>query len=180
MMNSRVVSLVSSSERLLALRRASHRCNRFGRSKTSVRFISSSDLIVNLKTDRSHFENRPKKEDLVFGHTFTDHMLTIEWDTKSGWGKPKISPYQNLQISPAASSLHYGERTETSVIRFRHASQLDSIAFHLARKDSTRFFENHAYYISRVGMLRRDESVSFFGGRRFYQSFPSRQKHGSE
>jgi branched-chain amino acid aminotransferase len=64
---------------------------------------------VEKTTDKSRFENRPKKEDLVFGTTMADHMLMVEWDLENGWGAPKIVPYQNLSISPAASSLHYGE-----------------------------------------------------------------------
>jgi hypothetical protein len=40
--------------------------------------------------------------------TLSDHMLTIEWTKEAKWGKPKIVPYQDLKISPAASSLHYG------------------------------------------------------------------------
>lgn len=38
----------------------------------------------------------------------SDHMLTIEWTKEGNWGKPKIIPYQDLKISPAASCLHYG------------------------------------------------------------------------
>jgi branched-chain amino acid aminotransferase len=74
-----------------------------------MRAISSSLLTVEKVTDKSKFENRPKKEDLVFGTTMSDHMLTIEWNTTNGWEAPKIVPYQNLSISPAASSLHYGK-----------------------------------------------------------------------
>jgi hypothetical protein len=51
----------------------------------SARFISSSGLTIELKTDKSDFENQPKKEDLVFGTTLSDHMLTIEWDKQNGW-----------------------------------------------------------------------------------------------
>jgi hypothetical protein len=39
----------------------------------------------------------------------SDHMLTVEWTKEGGWAAPKIIPYQNLSISPAASCLHYGE-----------------------------------------------------------------------
>mmetsp|Transcript_43342 Transcript_43342/g.63612 ORF Transcript_43342/g.63612 Transcript_43342/m.63612 type:complete len:342 (+) Transcript_43342:318-1343(+) len=35
-------------------------------------------------------------------------MLTIEWDIRNKWSNPKIIPYGNLQISPAASVFHYG------------------------------------------------------------------------
>lgn len=29
---------------------------------------------------------------LVFGRTFTDHMLEIDWQAQDGWGTPKIIP----------------------------------------------------------------------------------------
>lgn len=72
------------------------------------RNISSSLLAIELNTNQSKFEERPVKENLVFGTTPTDHMLTIEWNKTNKWSAPKIIPYQDLKISPAASSLHYG------------------------------------------------------------------------
>jgi branched-chain amino acid aminotransferase len=75
----------------------------------SARAISSSHLTIEKKSDRSNWENRPKKEDLQFGTTLSDHMLKIEWNKENGWGTPRIVPYQDLQISPAASCLHYGK-----------------------------------------------------------------------
>ena len=47
-------------------------------------------------------------DQLVFGRTFTDHMLEIDWDVTTGWHSPRIIPYGNLSISPAATGLHYG------------------------------------------------------------------------
>ena len=57
----------------------------------------------------SHNELKPKPavKDLVFGQTFTDHMLEVQWTEKGGWEKPKISPFHNLVLHPAAKSLHY-------------------------------------------------------------------------
>jgi len=46
-------------------------------------------------------------KDLVFGRTFTDHMLTIEWSKTGGWEAPKITPYQNLSLDPATCVFHY-------------------------------------------------------------------------
>ena len=46
-------------------------------------------------------------QDLLFGHTFTDHMLTCEWSAEGGWGALQIQPYGNLSIPPSASVLHY-------------------------------------------------------------------------
>jgi branched-chain amino acid aminotransferase len=56
---------------------------------------------------RKTVPNLPDPSKLIFGHTFTDHMLTIKWNVKSGWGKPKIEPLKNLEIHPAAKVLHY-------------------------------------------------------------------------
>jgi branched-chain amino acid aminotransferase len=33
---------------------------------------------------------------LAFGLNDTDHMLTILWDAKKGWGKPEIKPLAPL------------------------------------------------------------------------------------
>lgn len=75
-------------------------------------------MTVELKKDKSQFENRPKKENLVFGTTLSDHMLMVPWEEETGWGPPRIVPYQNLQISPAASCLHYGEKFVVDGCRF--------------------------------------------------------------
>lgn len=34
-------------------------------------------------------------------------MLVIEWDAYRGWLSPKIGPYQNLSLDPAACVFHY-------------------------------------------------------------------------
>ncbi|KAH0844703.1 Branched-chain-amino-acid aminotransferase, mitochondrial [Fonsecaea pedrosoi] len=46
-------------------------------------------------------------KDLVFGRTFTDHMLSIEWTASQGWLPPRITPYQNLSLDPATCVFHY-------------------------------------------------------------------------
>eukprot|EP00501_MAST-03F_sp_TOSAG23-6_P000546 GSMAST32.ASY1.ANO1.567.1 assembled CDS len=51
---------------------------------------------------------RPKNETLQFGKVFTDHMLEVEWNAENGWHTPRIKPYGDMAISPAASALHYG------------------------------------------------------------------------
>ncbi|KAJ0425238.1 branched-chain amino acid aminotransferase II [Aspergillus carlsbadensis] len=37
----------------------------------------------------------------------TDHMITATWDHSTGWASPELRPYGPLQLSPAASCLHY-------------------------------------------------------------------------
>jgi len=45
---------------------------------------------------------------LAFGSTFTDHMFVCDFKDDA-WGTPEIVPYAPMQISPAASVLHYGQ-----------------------------------------------------------------------
>ncbi|KAI1463954.1 branched-chain amino acid aminotransferase II [Daldinia caldariorum] len=37
----------------------------------------------------------------------TDHMITVAWSAKSGWGTPELKPYGPLTLMPTASVLHY-------------------------------------------------------------------------
>ncbi|KAI8923509.1 aminotransferase [Entophlyctis helioformis] len=52
---------------------------------------------------------KPKQplNQLVFGQTFTDHMLTIEWQASKGWAAPKIQPYGKISLEPSATVFHY-------------------------------------------------------------------------
>jgi branched-chain amino acid aminotransferase len=55
----------------------------------------------------------PKPADeskLVFGKTFSDHMFMMEYIAdRGGWQNPRVVPYQNLVLDPAAMVLHYGQ-----------------------------------------------------------------------
>lgn len=46
-------------------------------------------------------------DQLIFGKTFTDHMLTVEWTKESGWDTPHIRPYGPLCLDPSAVVFHY-------------------------------------------------------------------------
>lgn len=39
--------------------------------------------------------------------TFTDHMLTCQWSSTTGWQTPHIVPFGPLAIMPSSSVLHY-------------------------------------------------------------------------
>ncbi|KAL2888386.1 Branched-chain-amino-acid aminotransferase, cytosolic [Ceratocystis lukuohia] len=66
--------------------------------------LDASKLTIEKTTKPSALKD-PK--DLVFGRTFTDHMLVVEWTKEAGWGTPKIQPYQNLSLDPATCVFHY-------------------------------------------------------------------------
>ena len=64
----------------------------------------AADTIVE-KTDRPN--EKPDSTKLVFGASYSDHMLTIKHSTKSGWEKPVIETLKPLSIHPGAKVLHY-------------------------------------------------------------------------
>lgn len=76
---------------------------RFNSTQT-VAPLNASKLVIEKTTSP-----KPKlpKNELVFGKTFTDHMLEVEWDAETGWGAPKISPYHNLSLDPSTIVFHY-------------------------------------------------------------------------
>ena len=59
--------------------------------------------LVKIRKEKPDFSN------LGFGKYFTDHMLVWEYDSESGWGEMEIRKFENLPISPACCSLHYGQ-----------------------------------------------------------------------
>ena len=47
-------------------------------------------------------------DNLQFGKTFSDHMFVVDY--KDGaWQNPQVLPYGDMPLSPATSSLHYGQ-----------------------------------------------------------------------
>lgn len=73
-------------------------------SSSRIIALDASKLIITKTTAPKQL---PPVEELVFGKTFSDHMLTVEWTEADGWGVPEIKPYQNLSLDPSASVLHY-------------------------------------------------------------------------
>ncbi len=55
---------------------------------------------------------KPKPDDeskLGFGHIFTDHMFLMNYESSKGWFNPRIEPFSNISLSPAAMGIHYGQ-----------------------------------------------------------------------
>ena len=67
--------------------------------------MRAKDVVVNIS---KNLKQIPENKTLVFGHTFTDHMLVIDWDAKNGWTKPAITPYAKLNLDPSCTVFHYG------------------------------------------------------------------------
>ncbi|KAF7931447.1 uncharacterized protein EAE98_002629 [Botrytis deweyae] len=73
-------------------------------STTKLQDIDPTKLTITKNTTPN--ELLPPKE-LVFGRSFTDHMLSIEWTASDGWLPARITPYQNLSLDPASCVFHY-------------------------------------------------------------------------
>ena len=58
---------------------------------------------------------------LGFGHIFTDHMFVMNYDTGEGWHDARIVPYGNIELSPAAMCLHYGQEIFEGLKAYRRA-----------------------------------------------------------
>lgn len=87
-------------------------------SKFTAKVLSSSRLYSTpalAPLDASKLEIKESKNkkalqensQLVFGKTFTDNMLTVEWEAGKGWGTPQIKEYGKLQLDPSAVVFHY-------------------------------------------------------------------------
>lgn len=46
---------------------------------------------------------------LDFGTIFTDHMFMMDYNKEKGWHDPRIVPYGDIQLDPAAMVFHYGQ-----------------------------------------------------------------------
>ena len=69
-----------------------------------LRTVDASRLSITKTTTPKPIQ---ANEELVFGRTFTDHMLSLEWTAAEGWLAPQITPYQNFSLDPATCVLHY-------------------------------------------------------------------------
>lgn len=57
-----------------------------------------------------HPKQKPADESkLGFGTIFSDHMFVMNYDEGEGWHNPRIVPFGDFNISPAAMCLHYGQ-----------------------------------------------------------------------
>ncbi len=59
-----------------------------------------------------------------FGTHFTDHMFEMTYDEGQGWHDPQIVPYTNIELSPANSTLHYGQAIFEGMKAFRQGKDV--------------------------------------------------------
>lgn len=73
-------------------------------------------------------QKRPKSrlsevdfDNLAFGREFSDHMFVLDY-VDGAWQQPEILPYGPIQLSPAASVIHYGQSIFEGLKAYRLAN----------------------------------------------------------
>lgn len=60
------------------------------------------------KTDNPK-EKPQDQSKLGFGKIFTDHMFEVDYTSGKGWHDPRVVPFHDISLSPAAMVFHYGQ-----------------------------------------------------------------------
>ena len=63
---------------------------------------------MNIKIEKTTSPKTKPTKDLGFGTIFTDHMFVMDYSRDNGWENPRIVPFANLELHPAATVFHYG------------------------------------------------------------------------
>jgi len=66
-------------------------------------------LDIKIQKTETPKEKPAKGQKLGFGKIFTDHMFVMNYTEGKGWHDPRIVPFQNISLSPAAMVYHYGQ-----------------------------------------------------------------------
>lgn len=87
------------------------------------------------KTSNSKL-NQVDWDNLPFGRVFSDHMLIMDY--KNGeWQKPAIVPFENLQLHPATSAIHYGQSIFEGLKAYKNEN--DEVVIFRPNKNAERF-----------------------------------------
>lgn len=72
-------------------------------------------------TKNPHPGKMPPEDKLGFGSVFSDHMFVMDYSDAEKWHNARIIPYGPIEISPAASCLHYANEVFEGMKAYRWA-----------------------------------------------------------
>ena len=62
------------------------------------------------QANSSQIKTKPTDEsNLGFGDIFSDHIFKMDYQARTGWNNPRIEPYGDIALDPAAMAIHYGQ-----------------------------------------------------------------------
>ena len=75
-------------------------------TSTELSQLHAADIVFtrNLEPKAVPEPNSPAVQAL---NVCTDHMISCQWNSTSGWAAPELKPYGPLSLMPTASVLHY-------------------------------------------------------------------------
>ncbi|MBQ9376815.1 MAG: branched-chain amino acid aminotransferase [Schwartzia sp.] len=68
-------------------------------------------------------KEKPDVSTVKFGTCFTDYMFAMDYDEGKGWHDARIVPYGDLAVSPANSTLHYGQAVFEGMKAYRQGNR---------------------------------------------------------
>jgi len=106
----------------------------------------------------NQLKTKPQDESkLGFGNFFTDHMFLMDYVDGQGWIDPRIVPYGDFHLDPAAMVLHYGQAIFEGTKCYRRADG----GLQLFRPEAN--FARMTRSAQRLGMPALDEQTALEG-----------------
>ena len=68
-------------------------------------------------------KEKPDVSKIGFGTHFTDYMFEMDYNEKDGWHDARIIPYQDISVSPANTTLHYGQAIFEGMKAYRQGNK---------------------------------------------------------
>lgn len=69
-------------------------------------------------------KEKPDVSKIGFGTKFSDYMFEMDYDPEKGWHDPRIVPYCDIAVSPANTTLHYGQAIFEGMKAFRQKDRI--------------------------------------------------------
>lgn len=73
--------------------------------------------------ETKNLKPKPDVSKIGFGTHFTDYMFEMNYNPTDGWHDPKIVPYQDMAMSPANTTLHYGQAIFDGLKAYKHGDK---------------------------------------------------------
>jgi branched-chain amino acid aminotransferase len=81
--------------------------------------------MVEIKFEKTTvLKEKPDVSKIGFGTHFSDYMFEMDYNPEQGWHDPKIVPYHDIMVSPANTTLHYGQAIFEGMKAFRQGNKV--------------------------------------------------------
>ena len=70
--------------------------------------------------ETKNLKEKPDVSKIGFGTHFTDYMFVMDYNPNDGWNDARIVPFENVSVSPANATLHYGQAIFEGMKAYRY------------------------------------------------------------